>query len=76
MLKDRKILYFHNEQNGLLRGEMEGEILMLSEGPSVKGSLEDKQSPYPYIRGSANISRRVTPDLYTRKTPMAVKMET
>ena len=60
MLKDRKILYFHNEQNGLLRGEIEGEMLMLSEVSSVKGSPEDKQPPYPYIRGSSNISRRVT----------------
>ena len=33
---------------------------MLSEGSSVKGSSEDKQSSGSCIKGSAKISRRVT----------------
>ena len=47
---------------------------MLSEGSSVKGSLEDKQPSGPYIKGSAKISRRVTLALYTGITKSSAIM--
>ena len=49
----------------MLRGNVEGEMALLSEGSSVKESLEDKQASAPCVRGSAKISRRVTLALYT-----------
>ena len=49
----------------MLRGKVEGEMVLLSEGSSVKESPEDKQACAPCIRGSAKISRRVTLALYT-----------
>ena len=49
----------------MLRGNVEGEMVLLSEGSSVKESLEDKQVCAPCVRGSAKISRRVTLALYT-----------
>ena len=48
-----------------VKGKVEGEMVLLSEGSSVKGSPEDKQASAPSIRGSAKISRRVTLALYT-----------
>ena len=50
----------------MLRGKVEAEKTLLSEGSSVKESPEDKQASAPCVRGSAKISRRVTRALYTR----------
>ena len=36
----------------MLRGKVEGEMALLSEGSSVKGSPEDKQASVPCVRGS------------------------
>ena len=36
----------------MLRGKVEGEMVLLSEGSSVKESPEDKQACAPCIRGS------------------------
>ena len=36
----------------MLRGKVEGEMLLLSEGSSVKESPEDKQASAPCVRGS------------------------
>ena len=49
----------------MLRGKVEGEMVLLSGGSSVKGSPEDKQASAPCIRGSAKVSQRVTLALYT-----------
>ena len=49
----------------MLRGKVEGEMALLSEGSSVKESSEDKQASAPCVKGSAKISRRVTLALYT-----------
>ena len=49
----------------MLREKVEGEMVLLSEGSSVKESPEDKQASAPCVRGSAKISRRVTLALYT-----------
>ena len=49
----------------MLRGKVEGEKAILSEGSSVKESPGDKQASAPCVRGSAKISRRVTLALYT-----------
>ena len=49
----------------MLRGKIEGEMALLSEGSSVKENPEDKQASAPCVRGSAKISRRVTLALYT-----------
>ena len=49
----------------MLRGKVEGEMALLSEGSSVKESPEDKQASAPCVRGSTKISRRVTLALYT-----------
>ena len=49
----------------MLRGKVEGEMVLLSEGSCVKESPEDKQVCAPCVRGSAKISRRVTLALYT-----------
>ena len=48
----------------MLRGKVEGEMVLLSEGSSVKESPEDKQACAPCVRGSAKISWRVTLALY------------
>ena len=50
----------------MLRGKVEGEMALLSEGSSVKESPEDKQVSAPCVKGSAKISRRVTLALYTK----------
>ena len=49
-----------NWQKFLLRGKVEVEMVLLSEGSSVKESPEDKQASVPCVRGSAKISRQVT----------------
>ena len=49
----------------MLRGKVEGEMALFSEGSSVKESPEDKQAFAPCVRGSAKISRRVTLAIYT-----------
>ena len=49
----------------MLRGKVEGEMVLLSEGSSVKESPEDKQASAPCVRGSAKISWRVTLALYS-----------
>ena len=49
----------------MLRGKVEGEMALLSEGSSLKESPEDKQASAPCIKGSAKISRQVTLALYT-----------
>ena len=36
----------------MLRGKVEGEMVLLSEGSSVKESPEDKQASVPCVRGS------------------------
>ena len=41
----------------MLRGKVEREMVLLSEGSSVKESPEDKQASAPCVRGSAKISR-------------------
>ena len=51
----------------MLRGKVEGEMALLSEGSSVKESPEDKQASVPCVRGSAKISWQGTLALYTRK---------
>ena len=50
----------------MLRGKVDGEMVLLSEGSSVKESPEDKQACAPCVRESAKISWRVTLALYTR----------
>ena len=52
----------------MVRGKVEGEMALLSEGSSVKESPEDKQASAPCVKESAKISRRVTLALYTGKT--------
>ena len=54
-----------NWQKFMLRRKVEGEMVLLSEGSSVKESPEDKQACAPCVRGSAKISWRVTLALYT-----------
>ena len=54
-----------NQQNVVLRGKVEGKMVQLSEGSSVKESPEEKQASSPCIRGSAKISWWVTLALYT-----------
>ena len=49
----------------MLRGKVEREMALLSEGSSVKESPEDKQASAPCVKGSAKISRRVILALYT-----------
>ena len=51
-------------QKVILKGKVEGEMPLLSEGSSVKESPEDKQTSVPCVRGSAKISRRVTGTLH------------
>ena len=48
----------------MLRGRVEGEMALLSEGSSVKESPEDKKASAPCVRGSAKISWQVTLVLY------------
>ena len=48
-IKEEKI----NSQSAVLRGKVEGEMVRLSEGSSVKESPEDKQAGAPCIRGRA-----------------------
>ena len=50
----------------MLRGMVEGEMALLSEGLGVKESPEDKQSSVPGVRESAKISWWVILALYTR----------
>ena len=57
-------------QKVMLRGKVEGEMAVLSEGSSVKESPEDKQASAPCVRGSAKISQRVTLALYTGLTKL------
>ena len=49
----------------MLRGKVEGEMALLSEGSRVKESPEDKQASAPCVKGSTKISRRVTLAFYT-----------
>ena len=49
----------------MLRGKVEGEMVLLSESSSVKESPEDKQACAPCVRGSAKISWRITLALHT-----------
>ena len=49
----------------MLRGKVEGEMVLLSEGSSAKESPEDKQASAPCARGSAKSSQQVTLALYT-----------
>ena len=49
----------------MMRGNVEGEMALLSQGSSVKESPEDKGASAPCVRGSAKISWRVTLALYT-----------
>ena len=49
----------------MLSGKVEGEMALLSEGSSVKESPEDKQASVPCVKGSAKISRWVTPARFT-----------
>ena len=42
-----------NWQKVMLRGKLEGEMVLLSEGSSVKESPEDKQ-PLPLVSGEAH----------------------
>ena len=48
----------------MLRGKVEGEMALSSEGSSVKGSPEDKKASAPCVKGSAKISWQVTLALY------------
>ena len=48
----------------MLRGKVEGEMALLSEGSSVKESPEDKQVSAPCVKGSAKISWQVTLTFY------------
>ena len=52
-------------QKAMLRGKVEREMALLSEGSSVKESPVDKQAFAPCVKGSAEISRWVTLVLYT-----------
>ena len=74
MLKNSKIIFpcMKNWQKSMLRGKVEGEMVLLSEGSSVKENPEDKPC-VPCVRGSAKISRRVTLALYTgyHRPPLA-----
>ena len=49
----------------MLRGKVEGKMILLSEGSSVKESPEDKEASVPCVRGSAKISWWVTLALHT-----------
>ena len=67
MLQNIKLfifLYMKSWQKLMLRGKVEGEMALLSEGSSVKESPEDKQASAPCVRGSTKISRWVTLTLY------------
>ena len=57
----------------MLRGKVEEEMAVFSEGSSGKESAEDKQASAPCVRGSAKISRRVTLALYTGSALVCTK---
>ena len=53
----------------MLRGKIEGEMALLSEGSSVKKSPKDKQASVRCVKGSTKISRRVTLAHFTGQYP-------
>ena len=57
----------------MLRGKVEGEMVLLSEGSGIKGSPEDKQVSVPCVTGNAKISRRVTLALHTGTVILILK---
>ena len=67
VLQNSKSIFFYikNWQKALFRGNIEGEMALLSQGSSVKESPEDKGASATCVRGSAKISWRVTLALYT-----------